>query len=375
MQRFIKYSLFIVLLFLIQSCSLLKVNLEPDTEPLDKEMVKTRNLTHSFVNTFFHDVRVASDSIFENTDSKEIQVNALLWKIIATQQAKNKVFQNNPEVALIDTWVLTATMADFLKTGIGNTMFKEQQIIATEASDSLLVKIDVIAKKAFESDYDNAKHFVDSIRQTEPFTSYDFYRETLHDNWYQYQKIPDSIANASTGTLAQVLSDFSTKFAIGGEQTLYQSQWTTELMLKKSNLDNLDLQKISDDFNKNLDAMTAVFKNSSIVLQKDAEVFHRDFRLLVKNLNQNLDSITTFASKEMSIFRDSIAVERKAIMIDLDATSTKIVKTAMEELKGLVKEILVYLIIILIIILLIPFSVGYITGKAMASKNNNTNNN
>jgi len=372
LQRFVKYSFLVVFIFLIQSCSLLKFEIEQPSEPLNDELIETRNLTHSFVNTFFHDVRVASDSIFESTDSKEIQVNALLWKIIATQQAKNKIFQNDPQVALIDTWILTASMDDFLKKGLGSTMFNEYQPIATKASNELLLKIDVIAHKALKGDYNNAKHFVDSIRATEPFTSYDFYRETLHDNWYEYQQVPDSIANGSVGTLAQVLSDFSTKFAVGGEQTLYQSQWATELMLKRSSLDNLDLQKISDDFNKNTDEMILFLKGSGASIQENLKVFHRDFEFLMTNMNENIDSLTVFASREMAIFRDSLAVELKAIMFELEETSNKVVKTAMEEIHAIIKDVLFYLLLILIVILLIPFAIGFISGKAFARKKDKT---
>jgi len=62
-------------------------------------------------------------------------------------------------------------------------------------------------------------------------------------------------------------------------------------------------------------------------------MFQADFRMLVNDMNENLDSISLFAAREMATFRDSISVERKAIMLDLDATSNKIVKTAMQELK------------------------------------------
>ncbi len=368
--KYFKYSIILSFFFVFQSCSLLKVNLESDTEPLDNQMIETRNLTHSFVNTFFHDVRVAADSIFENTENKEVQVNALLWKIIATQQAKNKIFQINPEVALIDTWILTTTMSDFLEKGIGSTMFAEQQPVAINASKKLAVKIDEIAKKSFKSDYDEAFHFVDSIRKNEPFTSYDFYRETLHDNWYEYQKIPDSIANGSIGTLSQVLSDFSTKFAVGGEQTLYQSQWATELMLKRSNLDQLDLTKISEDFNKNTEELLRILQEGGVNLQKDVLAFQADYRMSIRALNNNLDSLSIFAAKEMAVFRDSISVERKAIMSDLDNTSEKIVKTAMEELRETIKDVLFYLIIILIVILLIPFALGYMTGRVFTKNKN-----
>ena len=118
--------------------------------------------------------------------------------------------------------------------------------------------------------------------------------------------------------------------------------------------------------------MVTVLRSSGIQIQKDAVVFHRDFKLLVKNFNQNLDSITLFAAREMATFRDSISVERKAIMLDLDETSNKVVKTALEEIRMLVKDVLFYLIIILIVILLIPFTAGFITGKAF-SKNNKKN--
>jgi len=37
---------------------------------------------------------------------KTTQLNALVWKINASSEAKNKIFQSNPEIALLDTWIL-----------------------------------------------------------------------------------------------------------------------------------------------------------------------------------------------------------------------------------------------------------------------------
>ncbi len=55
---------------------------------------------------------------------KQLQLNALVWKINASNEAKNTVFQNNPEIALLDTWLFTASMTDFLKDSTGNKLVK-----------------------------------------------------------------------------------------------------------------------------------------------------------------------------------------------------------------------------------------------------------
>ncbi len=361
---------FASVILLLNSCSLLKFNFESDATPLDSELLKTRMQVHNFGITFFHEVMVASDSILKTESDKTIQINALTWKIDASQAAKNKIFQSNPEIALLDTWLLTASMTDYLKEGAGANLFGNSQPIAVDASERLLSKIDTIAANTFSDNYNEARAFIDSIRINEPFESTGFYRETVFNDWYRYQNIPDSLIDFNNGTLPQVLSDFSTRMAIGTEQTMRETQWSGEKLLKQSNIDSLDIQKMADDFNKQFEELIVVLRNSGRTMQEDAIVMHRDIAVFSHNLDENFDSLMVIATRELTHFRDSLGVEREAIMEDLDKTSNKLVKTAMVELHAMVKDILFYVLLILIVILFIPFGLGFITGKTLTKKKN-----
>ncbi len=362
-------SLFLVISVLFFSgCSLLKFNIESESTPIEPELLKTRLDVHNFGITFFHGVMVASDSIIKTESEKEIQLNALSWKINASQAAKNTIFQTDPEIALLDTWILTALMTDFFKDGDGTQLFGNSQSIATETSQRLLNKIDTIAANTFRKRYDEARAFVDSIRKNEPFISGRFYRETVFNDWYHYQQIPDSLIIINEGTLPQALSDFSTRMSVGTEQTMRETQWYAEKMLKESDIDSLDIQKMSDDFNKQFEELIIVLRNSGRTMQEDAVVFHHDIEKFSRRLEKNFDSIMVFASREMQFLRDSLNVQREAVMADFDKTSKELVKIATKELHAMVKDILFYVLLILIAILFIPFALGFITGKTLGRK-------
>ncbi len=363
---FIKIFL-LLLVSLFGSCSLLKFNIESQT-PLEPEMLKTRIMTHGYAKVFFHEIMMASDSIMNNEPGKQQQVNALVWKINASNAAKATIFQNNPEIALLDTWILTASMTDFLKNGEGSGLFGSSQPVAVEASEKLLSRIDTIANSSFSKNYDQAKYFVDSICKNEPFLSLDFYKETVYDDWYRYLGIPDSMVEVAVGTLPEVLSDFSSRMTIGSDQTLRQAQWNGELLLKQSNLDSLDLQQISDNFDKRFGELITVLRNSGRNMQGDAIILRRDIRAFTRKFDKKMDSIIVVTRIELALLRDSLSVEREAVMADLDKTSNKVVKTAMKELRIIINDILFYVLLILIVILFIPFALGYLTGKTIGRR-------
>ncbi len=369
-------SVFIIsllLLFFLQSCSLLKLELETEAVPLNKKELKARRLLNDYAREFFHDVRSAADTIFDETDSRDIQINALVWKIAATSEVKNKAFQEDPVVALIDVWMLAGNLSDYFKSAEGKELFREYQSVAVTTSDLLLYKIDTIARSVFMEGYPNAKILVDKYRAEKPFKDFDFYMESSFDKWYKDQQISDSIANVDKGTMPQVMKNFSNKILLGSEQTLYEAQWGTELIFKKSKLDSLNIQKISDEFNQNLDQMIDVIRESGKTMQSDAEIFHRDFKLLVKNMNQNLDSVSLIFREELGLFREDLSTEREAVMLSIDQTSEKVAKTVMEEFHDMVKDLMIYIVILLIIILVVPFTIGFFTGKIYYRKRDQDN--
>ena len=173
---------------------------------------------------------------------------------------------------------------------------------------------------------------------------------------------------ATVGTLPEVLSDFSSRMTIGSEQTLRQTQWNGQLLLKQSDLDSLDIQAMSDEFNSNFERLIVVLQNSGRNMQEDAVIFRRDMKAFNRQLQSNLGSLFVMAKQELDLVRDSFSVERQAIMADLDKASNRLMKTAMAEIRLLVKEILFYVLLILVAILFIPFALGYVTGRTIGRR-------
>ena len=354
----------------LSSCSLMKLNIESDAAPLGEDLLKVRIRTHNFAKAFFHEVMLASDSIMNNEKDRQIQLNALIWKINSSNEIKNTVFQNNPEIALLDTWIVTASMRDYLTEGAGADLFGSSQDIAVEAVEKMLAEIEDVAKSYFRRDFDDARQFVEKKCKEAPYTSLDFFRETVYKEWYNHQGIPDSLIAETVGTLPEVLADFSSRMTIGSEQTLMQTQWNGELLFKKSSLDTLDLRAVSDNFNKHFLGLLGVLQNGGKELKKNADIFRKDMLLFRDDLDEMMDSAFVFARGELEILRDSFRVERAAIMADLDRTSNRVVKTALQELRVMINDILFYVLLILIAILFIPFALGFLTGRAFSRRKN-----
>ena len=90
---------------------------------LSDDLLKACMQTHNFAKAFFHEIMLAADLIMNKETDKQIQINALVWKINAANKAKNTIFQNNPEIALLDTWIFVSAMTDFLEHGASSFRF------------------------------------------------------------------------------------------------------------------------------------------------------------------------------------------------------------------------------------------------------------
>ena len=64
-------------------------------------------------------VETAADSIIDLSDDPEMRRRALVWKIYAIPEAQLAVFQLDPLVAALDTWVFAIQMRHYFETGGG----------------------------------------------------------------------------------------------------------------------------------------------------------------------------------------------------------------------------------------------------------------
>jgi hypothetical protein len=117
----IKILLILGLVFFFSQCSL--ITIESKDEPLSTRELNARILTHEFGHTLFQTVDATADSIITQSDDGFMQLNALRWKINAVSECQNTIFHASPIYSLIDTWIFTAQMNEFFKTGNGTALF------------------------------------------------------------------------------------------------------------------------------------------------------------------------------------------------------------------------------------------------------------
>jgi hypothetical protein len=94
-------------------------------------------LTREYADQFRTTVAQAADEIVAQSDDPEVDLSALRWKISASSASRRAATQMAPMISLLDTWALSAQMREFLTSGAGATLFKEQQSIAREAATGL----------------------------------------------------------------------------------------------------------------------------------------------------------------------------------------------------------------------------------------------
>lgn len=92
------------------SCSLLKVSVDTGNPPLPASEANTRMMTRGFYYDLADEIARTADSVAAASSEIPVRIRAIRWKMQATRAAVTAVMQSNPDVALIDTWLLCVRM-------------------------------------------------------------------------------------------------------------------------------------------------------------------------------------------------------------------------------------------------------------------------
>lgn len=91
-------------------CSLLKVSVDTGNPPLPASEANTRMMTRGFYYDLADEIARTADSVAAASSEIPVRIRAIRWKMQATRAAVTAVMQSNPDVALIDTWLLCVRM-------------------------------------------------------------------------------------------------------------------------------------------------------------------------------------------------------------------------------------------------------------------------
>ncbi len=261
--------------------------------------------------SLFSEIEKASDSIAKKEVGEKGQVNAEIWKMSVIKEVKNGLLQPNRQIALLDAWLLAATMTDFFKVGTGKNLFGNSQEIAIAAAERLLLRLEALGQKEFRRNYLDAQFFVNYFRKTAPCQSLSFRRKSVEEDWYKYLDDPTIFSLNTDGSFTGLLSDYSSRIMKGGEEKLEQ---------------------------------------------------------MMSGFGNNVTSLYDATTKELGAMRDSLGVSRKAIMTNVDDMYDKVVVQVKEEVGTVIRGLLVYIILFLVLMLFLPFGLGFWAGTAYRKK-------
>ncbi|MGR5151987.1 chemotaxis protein [Photobacterium swingsii] len=367
---------FIALMLLLSGCSLLEVKLDSQSTPLTTQELNIRLLTREYSAVFFKHVEEAADDIAtKNTDNDDVYTFAILWKIYAHEGLQQSAYQISPFAGLIDSWVFTRQMEMYFTSGDGNTLFGTEQTIAVNTSHQLATEIEKLAKRVLKpQQFKQSRTFVNNFVTNHPFDSNSFARTPAFNDWLSYNKIDESEAITTIGTMPEALGDLSDRLSNLSSLSPKLLTWKAELLARNSQIDSEQLSRTLENINQsslkfqdfvvnNPEYMKVLAAEMGKVLQPLLDDFDKKADTKLGVISQERLALEVMVERERIAIGEMVTVERANITKDLDVIAQNVVQRAIEQLTIMLSDILVYLILFSLVIFFAPFGLGFLMGK------------
>ena len=373
-----KNTNFICLFFsivLLQSCSLVKI--ESEQKPLGVRELNTRLLTQNFAQNAMDRIEIVADSIKElSKDQKNIQLNSLQWKIKTSEELGKISFQTEPRIALMDTWAYFLEVRSALENPKLENLFGEHKALAIEAIEHNIQEIQKIAANVLsKKEFEQIKGFVEDYSNNTPLLmQQEFRHKSVREAYLEFQKIPDSIAVQTVGTLSEVVADATNRFGYYTDASGKRFNWKTEMILKEKGLDSIAFEAKLAEIEAQFDRLLVVAENSPETIEEAIKEFRSNISPLFKNLNYEIGSamqslsidvqnIDTMLNRERVALDSIIKRERIALTAKADTLVESGIESAFDSIGKTLRNLILYFILLFIVVLGLPFYLGYLAGK------------
>lgn len=378
-QVFLKNSLFvftlIFLISLLNSCSLVKI--ESEQKPLGVRELNTRLLTQNFARNAMDRVELAADSISKlASDNKDIQINTLYWKIQTSEELGKLSFQTEPRIALMDTWSYFLEVRQALENPDLDPVFGSYKPIALEAVDQNIEDIQRIAASVLsKGEFKKIKDFVEDYANSTPLLMQkEFKHQSIREAYLEFQKIPDSIAVQTVGTLSEVVADATNRFGYYSDASGKRFNWKAEMLLRKRGIDSMDFEAKMAEIDRQFERLIVVAENSPETIKEAIIEFRTNISPLFRNLNDEIGSAMLSLSSDVQsvdsmLQRERVALdsiikrERIALSEKADVLVDQGVKNIFDSIGDTLGSLILYFILLFIVVLGLPFYIGYLIGK------------
>ncbi|MDD4819579.1 MAG: hypothetical protein PHD21_01950 [Flavobacteriales bacterium] len=356
--------LLLILLFIAQGCSLLK--LETGDTPLPQKDINARATIRSFYNDYCANIIATSDSIISVSDDPQMKLIAIKWKINATSLCADAAYNSMPEIAILNTWFLCYNLDNYISK-YGNEYFKEYTPLVKSSTQTNLKNIKTIAKNYLSVDrYMKMESFVQTFKM-------DYNKDVnidLYLPWLRYIDVPDSTYITTTGSIAQTIENLDSKVNGMSTQWGYNIAWSKDFFLTEMSRDstkaeiNSRLDSLLSDFNR----ISRTLENSPELLASITNDLNKNVTEIIETMNRSVDNAFVDIDNQRRELQTFIDSQRVSIMAQADSTASHAVNTALDAIPSMIGKVLLWVILFTVVLFSIPFGIGYFIGNVMGKK-------
>lgn len=361
---------------LLGGCSLLKVSVDTGNPPLPDAQANTRMMTRGFYYDMTDEIARTADSVAAASPEVPVKIRAIRWKMQATRAAVSAVMQSNPDVALIDTWLLCARMDSAFRRLPDSLLFGDRTPLVRRTAERLDQKVERLARGLLKADeFERMREFVAGYMEANPVTGSKFTPVNTTLPWIEFLREKGVETDYTVGSISDVIADLGDRF--GGESDAVVSSigWSKdifELQMQQDSLRSRLTQQI-DSLGRDFDRIVAVMEHLPQIADYMGESLNGEMTALIGTMNDAVDNAFADLDRQRTELQRYVSSEREAILAQASEAVDTALRNALDQVPGLVARLLLWILLFAAIVLGIPFGIGFWLGRvrerARAKKN------
>lgn len=351
---------------LLGGCSLLKVSVDTGNPPLPERQAETRMMTRGFYYDLTDEIARTADSVAAASPEIPVKIRAIRWKMQATRAAVSAVMQSNPDVALIDTWLLCARMDSAFRRLPDSLLFGERTPLVRQTAERLDRKAERLAQGVLEADeFERMREFVSGYMAANPVTGSKFTPVNTTLPWIEYLRAKGVETQYTVGSISDVIADLGDRF--GGESGAMASSigWSKDILELEMLQDSLRsrLTRQLDSLGRDFDRMVAVMEHLPQIADYMGESLNGEMTALIATMNDAVDNAFADLDRQRRELQRYASAEREAIIDQAREAVDTALRNALDRVPGLVARLLLWIVLFAAAVLGIPFGIGFWLGR------------
>jgi hypothetical protein len=284
-----------------------------DLEGAKMTSIELRIRLNEFGKYFAGTVEEAADEIIENTNNVEVKRNALEWKINVIPRALESLVILDPVAAGTDIYALCLQMNHFFRLGKGKDLFIEQQPVAINASEDILIEFRKLADDFRDyKDRDEIERLLAVWVIQNPIKNLRFNRKSTLDLMAKALGSEEYGLGSSVGSMVEGIHDIRRQITVYTDFLPKHVKWQMEYELYNLMGDSTFTNTLN-----NLDRIVYSTERITNVIEESPELIKDLQGSIFSELNKQLLVTLSTVQNERAIVLEALTAERIAIMQEI----------------------------------------------------------